>query len=259
MGGASFAELLAHSSPGALPRPAGTDVGPLAPHGTTIVAATYPGGVVMAGDRRATWGGQIAQRDVEKVFPADESSVVGIAGVAGIAVELVRLFQAELEHYEKIEGAPLTFDGRATRLGGIIRANLGQAMQGFTVLPVFAGWDGRRGRIVSYDVVGGRYEEHGHYAVGSGAVFARGSLKKLYRDDLDEQGTVTALIQALVDSSDDDSATAGPDQVRRLYPLVYVADAAGVRRWGAERLEPLVDDILAGRRSRPDGPGAPLR
>ena len=263
---ASFADLLARTAPEALPRattqPHPTtraDAAAPAPHGTTIVGATYAGGVAMAGDRRATWGSQIAQRDIEKVFPADEFTLVGIAGVAGAAVELVRLFQVELEHYEKIEGTPLSFAGKANRLGGLLRANLGQAMQGFTVLPVFAGWDGERGRIVSYDVVGGRYPEEGFYAVGSGASFARGSLKKLHHPGMSESDAVTALVEALVDSSDDDSATAGPDPIRRIYPLVYTADAAGVRRWGADRLEPLVEGVLAGRRERPDGPGVPLR
>src|SRR4029453_12578202 len=148
-----------------------------APHGTTIVAATFPGGVVMAGDRRATMGNIIAQRDIEKVFPTDEFSCVGIAGSAGLAVEMVRLFQTELEHYEKIEGTPLSLDGKANRLATLIRGNLGMAMQGLAVVPLFAGYDLRHegGRIFSYDVTGGRYEEQAFYSVGSGSLFARGS------------------------------------------------------------------------------------
>ena len=163
------------------------NAGDLAPHGTTIVAATYPGGVVMAGDRRATMGNIIAQRDIQKVFPADEYSCVGIAGTAGLAVEMVRLFQTELEHYEKIEGTTLSMDGKANRLAALIRANLGLAMQGLAVVPLFAGFDltSDQGRIFSYDVTGGRYEETAFHSVGSGSLFARGALKKLYRDDLD--------------------------------------------------------------------------
>ena len=152
------------------------NAGDLAPHGTTIVAATFPGGVVMAGDRRATMGNIIAQRDIEKVFPADEFSVVGIAGTAGLAVEMVRLFQTELEHYEKIEGTTLSMDGKANRLAALIRANLGLAMQGLAVVPLFAGFDldADQGRIFSYDVTGGRYEETAFHSVGSGSLFARG-------------------------------------------------------------------------------------
>ena len=159
----------------AAPCPPG-NAGDLAPHGTTIVAATFPGGVVMAGDRRATMGNIIAQRDIEKVFPADEYSVVGIAGSAGLAVEMVRLFQTELEHYEKIEGTTLSMDGKANRLAALIRANLGMAMQGLAVVPLFAGFDlaTGRGRIFSYDVTGGRYEETAFHSVGSGSLFARG-------------------------------------------------------------------------------------
>jgi proteasome beta subunit len=185
------------------------DAGELAPHGTTIVAATFAGGVVMAGDRRATMGNIIAQRDIQKVFPADEFSVVGIAGTAGLAVEMVRLFQTELEHYEKIEGTTLSMDGKANRLAALIRANLGLAMQGLAVVPLFAGYDlaADQGRIFSYDVTGGRYEETAFHAVGSGSLFARGSLKKLYRDDLDAEGAVTAVVQALYDAADDDFPT----------------------------------------------------
>ena len=197
-GTSSFADFLGVEAPGLLPSrravPTG-DAGDLAPHGTTIVAATFPGGVVMAGDRRATMGNIIAQRDIEKVFPADEYSVVGIAGTAGLAVEMVRLFQTELEHYEKIEGTTLSMDGKANRLAALIRANLGLAMQGLAVVPLFAGYDAiaGQGRIFSYDVTGGKYEETAFHSVGSGSLFARGSLKKLYREDFDAEQAVTAV------------------------------------------------------------------
>jgi proteasome beta subunit len=211
-GTSSFADFLAGQAPDLLPSrrplPSG-DAAHLAPHGTTIVAATFPGGVVMAGDRRATMGNIIAQRDIQKVFPADEFSAVGIAGAAGLAVEMVRLFQTELEHYEKIEGSTLSMDGKANRLSALIRGNLGMAMQGLAVVPLFAGFDLDigQGRIFSYDVTGGRYEETAYHSVGSGSMFARGALKKLYREDLDVEGCITAVIQALYDAADDDSAT----------------------------------------------------
>ncbi|MGH8826715.1 MAG: proteasome subunit beta, partial [Jiangellaceae bacterium] len=203
-GTSSFTDFLAGYAPDLLPGrriPPGADLGRLAPHGTTIVAATYPGGVVMAGDRRATMGNIIAQRDIEKVFPADEYSAVGIAGSAGIAAEVVRLFQLELEHYEKIEGTVLSLEGKANRLSHMIRGNLALAMQGLAVVPLFAGFDHGTtgGRIFSYDVTGGRYEEHAFYAVGSGSLFARGALKKLFRDDLDAAEAVTVTVQALYD------------------------------------------------------------
>ncbi|WP_445255635.1 proteasome subunit beta [Nocardioides aurantiacus] len=262
-GTSSFSDFLASVSPDLLPSrrvlPPG-DAAALAPHGTTIVAATFPGGVVIAGDRRATMGNVIAQRDIEKVFPADEYSAVGIAGTAGLAVEMVRLFQTELEHYEKIEGTTLSMDGKANRLSALIRNNLGMAMQGLAVVPLFAGYDPSQeiGRIFSYDVTGGRYEETAFHSVGSGSVFARGALKKLYRDDLDQGGTVTAVVQALYDAADDDSATGGPDLFRRIFPIVSVITAEGHTRLSQDEVATVADAVVASRMQRPDGPSAPL-
>lgn len=262
-GTSSFADFLGTEAPDLLPSrravPTG-DAGDLAPHGTTIVAATFHGGVVMAGDRRATMGNIIAQRDIQKVFPADEFSVVGIAGAAGLAVEMVRLFQTELEHYEKIEGTTLSMDGKANRLAALIRANLGLAMQGLAVVPLFAGYDleAAQGRIFSYDVTGGRYEETAFHSVGSGSLFARGSLKKLYRDDLDEEGAVLAATQALYDAADDDSATGGPDLTRRIFPVVHVITPLGGRRMPDEEVSAIADRMIAARMQRPDGPAAAL-
>jgi proteasome beta subunit len=262
-GTSSFAEFVGTVSPDLLPSrmtlPPGS-AADLSPHATTIVAATFSGGVVMAGDRRATMGNIIAQRDIEKVFPTDEYSCVGIAGTAGLAVEMVRLFQTELEHYEKIEGTTLSIDGKANRLSALIRGNLGMAMQGLAVVPLFAGFDlvSEQGRIFSYDVTGGRYEETAFHSVGSGSVFARGSLKKLYRDDLDEQQCVTAIIQSLYDAADDDSATGGPDLTRRIFPVVSVITAEGHTRMSQDPVAAIADEVVNGRMQRPDGPNASL-
>lgn len=258
-GSASFAEFLAAQAPQLLPGAALNHAGPMAdlvPHGTTIVAASFDGGVVMAGDRRATMGNVIAQRDIEKVFPADEHSCIGIAGSAGLAVELVKLFQVELEHYEKIEGSVLSPDGKANRLATLIRGNLGLAMQGLAVVPLFAGFDRESGigRIFSYDITGGRYEEHSFHAVGSGSVFARGALKKLYATDLDERACVMATVQALYDAADDDSATGGPDLTRRIFPVVAVVTAEGYRRMSDAEVGAIADEVIGGRMRRPDGP-----
>ncbi len=263
-GSASFTDFLAAYSPDLLPGrrpipelPVTTQV----PHGTTIVAVTHPTGVVMAGDRRATMGNVIAQRDIEKVFQADEYSSVGIAGSAGIAIEIVKLFQVELEHYEKIEGATLSLDGKANRLSMMIRNNLAMAMQGLAVVPLFAGYDleAQIGRIFSYDITGGRYEEHSFHSVGSGSVFARGALKKLFRDDLSPEDAVLACIQALYDAADDDSATGGPDVSRRIYPVVVNVTDEGFRRVPDDAVGEVVARVLADRMSDPGGPNAPLR
>lgn len=269
-GTTSFAEFLAAYDPSLLPgarfaNRAGDRVGDVAaysdaPHGTTIVAATFPGGVVMAGDRRATMGNIIAQRDIEKVFPADEFSCVGIAGTAGLAVEMVRLFQVELEHYEKIEGMTLSIEGKANRLSTLLRGNLTLAMQGLAVVPLFAGYDRDTGtgRIFSYDVTGGRYEELHFHSVGSGSLFARGAMKKLYRDDLDPENVVRVCVEALYDAADDDSATGGPDLARGIYPVVFVVGVDGFRRVTDPELAPVMSSLIDARRINPDGPRAAL-
>ncbi|MCA5893536.1 proteasome subunit beta [Isoptericola sp. NEAU-Y5] len=265
-GSSSFVDFLAAHSPDLLPgrRPAsGSPAGagdPLAPHATTIVALTFGTdgadgeagrGVVMAGDRRATMGNLIASREMEKVFAADAYSAVGIAGSAGIAVELVRLFQLELEHYEKIEGSLLSLDGKANRLSTMIRQNLPLAMQGLAVVPLFGGYDldRRAGRIFSYDVTGGRYEEHDYHSVGSGSVFARGALKKLWRPGLDADGAIATAVEALYDAADDDSATGGPDTVRQVWPVVVTVTAGGVQHAPDDQLAEMVEAIVAERRT----------
>ncbi|MDN3058358.1 proteasome subunit beta [Streptomyces sp. SRF1] len=262
-GSSSFMDFLGEHSPELLPgnRPLPPVQGAIeAPHGTTIVAVTFPGGVVLAGDRRATMGNVIAQRDIEKVFPADEYSAVGIAGTAGIAVEMVKLFQLELEHFEKVEGTVLSLEGKANRLSTMIRGNLGMAMQGLAVVPLFAGWDVDRekGRIFSYDVTGGRSEERGYAVTGSGSMFARGALKKLYREDLGEEQAATAVLQALYDAADDDSATGGPDLARRIFPIITSITEDGFKRFGEDEVAELARAIHERRLEEPDGPRAAL-
>ena len=256
-GSSSFHDFLRAHAPEVLPSgrrlPSGASID--APHGTTIVAITFDGGVLMAGDRRATMGNIIANREMEKVFAADEFSTVGIAGTAGLAIELVRLFQVELEHYEKIEGTIMSLEGKANRLASMIRANLGLAMQGLTVVPMFAGFDldEDRGRIYSYDVTGGCYSERDHHSIGSGSLFARGSLKKLWRPGLAEVDTIRACLEALYDAADDDSATGGPDVGRRIWPTLAVLDRSGVRFLTDDELAERVEAIVADRRGNPGG------
>jgi proteasome beta subunit len=263
-GSSSFAEFLGSHAPELLPgrrTPPATALTTEAPHGTTIVALTCPEGAVMAGDRRATMGNYIAQRDIEKVFHADEFSCVGIAGTAGMAIEMVRLFQVELEHYEKIEGTTLSLEGKANRLALMIRGNLGMAMQGLAVVPLFAGFDLEtdEGRIFSYDITGGRYEEHKFHSVGSGSLFARGALKKLWREDLSRDDAVLCAVQALYDAADEDSATGGPDLTRRIFPVVATVTADGYHRLSDDEVGRYVNTVLEGRMTNPGGPPAALR
>ena len=259
--GAPAAALLggAPGSPGA-PGAAGEGAVPQLRHGTTIVAARFADGVIMAGDRRSTAGNMIAQRDIEKVFRSDDFSAVGIAGVAGIGLELVRLFQLELEHYEKLEGRTLSLEGKANRLSAFVRGNMAAAMQGLVVVPLFAGWDedAARGRIFSYDVAGGRYEERPYSAIGSGSLFAKGSLKKLYTEGLSDRDMVLACMQALYDAADDDSATGGPDLARQIYPVVAMITADGFRRLSDAEAGEYARAVVEERTREPSGPVAPL-
>jgi proteasome beta subunit len=261
----SFTEFLSSVAPELMPgsgdRTVPSSFATEIPHGTTIVAAAFAGGVVMAGDRRATAGNMIAQRDIEKVFRSDDYSCVGIAGAAGIGIELARLFQLELEHYEKLEGRTLSLEGKANRLAGIVRANLGMAMQGLVVVPLFAGYDTDEGigRIFSYDPTGGRYEEQRFYSIGSGSVFARGALKKLYSDGMAASDAILACMQALYDAADDDSATGGPDLPRRIFPVVATITADGFRKLPEPEAAQIAEQVVRERLTRPDGPSAALR
>jgi proteasome beta subunit len=264
----SFTDFLAAHSPGLLPgrvSHAGGDAGisPAVrdlPHATTIVAAVCDGGVVLAGDRRATMGNMIAKRDVEKVFRSDEYSGMGYSGTGSLGIEFVRLFQVELEHYEKMEGRSLSLEGKANRLATMVRGNLGAAMQGLVVVPLFVGYDedSGQGRIFSYDVAGGPYEEQRFYSIGSGSLFARGALKKLYADGMSADDVVLACVQALYDAADDDSATGGPDLTRRIFPVIATITADGFRKLPEAESERISEQVIRERINLPDGPSAPL-
>jgi proteasome beta subunit len=234
-GVSSFADFLAEQAPDLLPGRRAVPQGnaaDLAPHGTTIVAATFPGGVVMAGDRRATAGSMIASRRIEKVFPADDFSGVAIAGAAGPAVEMVKLFQTQLEHYEKVQGDALSLEGKANQLAQLLRANLQAAMMGFVVVPLFAGYDHsrERGRVFSYDVTGGRYEELDFQTQGSGSVHARNWIKSGWRDGMSADDAINLALRALYAAADEDAATGGPDLVRGIFPVVAIIDTDRYRR-----------------------------
>ena len=270
----SFSEHLRQNAPDLLPSnrfdtlgqstaagiPGGGAAGDIAPHGTTVVAVSYRGGVLIAGDRRSTQGNLLAGRDVEKVHITDTYSATGIAGTVGMAIELVRLFAVELEHYEKIEGVSLTFDGKANKLSKMVRDNLPAAMQGLAVVPLLVGFDpqaadpDRSGRIVSYDVVGGRSEERfGFTAVGSGSMFARTSLKKLYTKGIDADRALRIAVESLVDASDDDTATGGPDLLRGIYPTAILIDEEGAAEVAESRLEEIARGIAADRQAAEEG------
>ena len=258
----SFTELLGDTHPEALRwrQELGTVTtsAELSARATTIVAVRYRRGILMAGDRRATRGNEIAQRDIEKVFSADQFSLIGVAGAAGMAVELTRLFRLELSHYEKLEGSPLSFDGKANRLASMIREQLSMALQGFVVVPLLAGWDAHqaRGWVISYDPTGGHWEESDFAAIGSGQAFARGSLKKLHDPGLDEKNAALVCLQALFDAADDDSATGGPDPSRDIYPIVMSASAHGVHEFSVDDVAGLTRTMMRARTHRPNGPRA---
>lgn len=248
--GSSFSELLRISMPHAL---SWANVEPgAAPgqievaHATTVVAIRYADGVVMAGDRRATEGYSIASRRIQKVYPGDRFCGVAIAGAAGPAMEMVHLFQTELEHYEKVEGVALSLEGKANKLGQMVRANLPAAMQGLGVVPLFSGYDLTRaqGRIFRYDLTGGRYEEVDFHATGSGGVHARNWIKASWRADMSADDAVTLALNSLFQAADEDSATGGPDLVRGIYPSIATINADGFDAMDDASVESLARTVL---------------
>ena len=264
----SFTDYLRREAPELLPAGIGSAeaITPSSqlPHGTTIVALKYPGGVLLAGDRRSTQGNMIAGRDVQKVYITDDYTATGIAGTAAIAVEFARLYAVELEHYEKLEGVPLTFAGKVNRLAIMVRGNLAAAMQGLVALPLLAGFDihdpdsQKAGRIVSFDAAGGwNLEEEGYQSVGSGSIFAKSSIKKLYSQVTDADSALRVAVEALYDAADDDSATGGPDLVRGIYPTAVTIGADGASNVAEPRIAELAREVIE-RRSRADtfGPDA---
>ncbi|HXO51659.1 MAG TPA: proteasome subunit beta [Mycobacterium sp.] len=254
----SFSELLRRQAPELLPVNMSGAVGAAPsgalPHGTTIVALKFPGGVVIAGDRRSTQGNMIAGRDVQKVYITDDYTATGIAGTAAIAVEFARLYAVELEHYEKTEGVPLTFRGKVNRLATMVRGNLAAALQGFVALPLLAAYDlndpdpQAAGRIVSFDAAGGwNIEEEGYQSVGSGSIFAKSSIKKLYSRVVDLDSALRVAVEALYDAADDDSATGGPDLVRGIYPTAVVLAAEGAEEVPEARIAELAREVIESR------------
>jgi proteasome beta subunit len=263
----SFSDFLRREAPHLLPIPSGASgvlPGDALPHGTTIVALKYPGGVLIAGDRRSTQGNMIAGRDVQKVYITDDYTATGIAGTAAIAVEFARLYAVELEHYEKVEGVPLTFRGKVNRLSTMVRGNLGAALQGFVALPLLVGYDlddsnsEAAGRIVSFDAAGGwNIEEEGYQSVGSGSLFAKSSIKKLYPRVTDADSALRAAVEALYDAADDDSATGGPDLVRGIFPTAVTIEAGGAAEVTEQRISALAREVIENRsRTNTFGPGS---
>ena len=247
----SFIEVLRRESPylvpGTAPAPAAEALEPV--HGTTVLSVRYRDGVIMAGDRQATAGYQVASRRIEKIFKSDELSGVGIAGAAGPAMEMAKLFQTELEHYEKVEGENLSLEGKANRLSQMIRMNLPAAMQGLVVVPIFAGFDEKAGlgRLFKYDITGGRYEETNFDAQGSGAKDARDSLKKLWKRDLPRDEALRVTLEALIDAADEDVGTGGPDMVRGIFPSVKTITRSGFGEVPEEEVRHVCEVILADR------------
>lgn len=222
-----------------------------APHGTTILALRFRDGALIAGDRQATEGFQVSSRRIEKVYKSDEYSAIAIAGVAGPCIELAKLFEVELTHYEKLEGMPLSLEGKANKLSQMVKANLPMAMQGLVVIPIFVGYDmrGGQGKIFKYDVTGGRYEETDYYATGSGGKDARSTMKKLYRDGMTGDEAIAVGLEALIDAAEEDVGTGGPDFARGLFPTVKIAGRSGLQDVPEARIREICQAIIDRRTS----------
>jgi proteasome beta subunit len=245
----SFFELLRREAPSLLPTLSESAGSLSVPHGTTVLALRFRDGVIMAGDRQASEGYQVASRRIEKIYKSDDLSGVGIAGAAGPAMEMARLFQTELEHYEKVEGDHLSLEGKANRLSQMIRMNLPAAMQGLVVVPIFAGFDERAGvgRIFKYDITGGKYEDTDYYAQGSGGKDARDSLKKRWRRDMTREDALRVAVEALLDAADEDLGTGGPDPIRGIYPSIKTITRSGYADVTDDEVRRVVEQMIAER------------
>jgi proteasome beta subunit len=255
--GASFFELLQHDFPHLLPfqhlphvpQLTGSELRLMeaVPFATTVLALRFADGVIMAGDRQATEGFEISSRRIEKVYKADDYSVIAMAGAAGPCLEMIKLFQVEMEHYQKIEGETLALDGKANKLAQMVKQNLPAAFHGLVVIPIFAGYELRQqqGRIFKYDVTGGRYEELQFYATGSGGKEARSTLKKFFKADMKREAALALALEALVDAADVDVGTSGPDLVRGIYPIVKIVTRDGVAEVTDDEIRPLSERLIA--------------
>jgi proteasome beta subunit len=265
-GNSSFSRYLAEQAPEMLMSRFTIEPGSLvandviekAKHGTTILATTFADGVIIAADRQVTSGSTVSSRYGEKIIPADDYSCIGTAGTAALGVEIAKLFQVELEHYEKIEGSPLSLAGKANRLSKMIYENVAMAMQGLSVVPLFTGFDPEtgEGKIFSYDALGGRTEEYKYHSIGSGSIIALGALKKLYAEDMSEEEALLVCIQSLYDASEEDIYTMGADLTRAIYPIIYTTTASGNVQVPDERVGELMRGVIDGRMRTPDGPRA---
>lgn len=252
--GSSFCDLLTERFPFLLGKWDGLQLPPeeitSLPTGTTVLALKYGGGVVVVGDRQATEGTLISARRIEKVFKADEHSAIAIAGVAGPCLELARLFQTELQHYEKLEGVELSTEGKANKLAQMVKMNFPMALQGLIVIPIFVGFDLKRteGKIYKYDVTGGRYEEAEYHATGSGGGHARATMKKQYRPNMDEDVAISTALEALYDAAEEDIGTAGPDFIRGIFPTIKTVTAQGIEDVEEDRVQAVCQSLVEARR-----------
>lgn len=241
------------TAPGQASFESSRQMGPLTvPHATTVLAIKYQQGALIAGDRRATEGFQIADRRIEKVFKIDDYSAMAIAGAAGPCIEMAKLFQTELEHYEKLEGMPLSCEGKANKLGQMVKANLPMVFQGLVVMPLYVGYDLRRaeGRIFKYDITGGRYEESDYHSIGSGGKDARNTMREHYKKNLPQADALKLALLALYNAADDDVGTGGPDLVRGIYPTAKFVTAEGIIDVDDEHIRAAYDELISGRRLR---------
>ena len=255
-GSSSFFDLLSEQYPKLMYSPSGKDIErshPLlkeVPHGTTVLALKYGDGIVIAGDRMATEGYSVSARRIEKVYKTDEHSAIAIAGAAGPCIELAKLFQTELEHYEKLEGATLSTEGQANKLAQMVRSNLSMAFQGLIVIPLFVSYDLQKdeGRIYKYDVTGGRYEETEYFSTGSGGRDARNTLKTRFKPGLSEEDAVRISIDALYNASEEDIGTGAPDPIRGIYPTVKIINRQGVMEAEESRIKEAYEDLIEERK-----------
>lgn len=167
--------------------------------GTTTIGMKIKDGVILASDQRATMGNLIAHSSVQKVYPLSDNIGMTIAGVVGDAQMMVRYMQSEISIYSMKKGSPMSVRAASTLVGNVIR-------QGFYLGLIVGGYDATGGHIYSIDAAGGSIEDN-YTSIGSGSVFALGSLEASYRPDMTKKDAIDVAITALNSARKRDNCT----------------------------------------------------
>jgi len=222
---------------------------------TTILAFKFQGGVLVAGDRRATAGNTVLYDRADKVLEIDRHSIMAIAGVPATAWEMARVLEHSFQYFRRTQLQEMSVDGKVRALSKLLRDNFGFVLQGVgIVVPIFATYDSREdpsARLYFYDAMGAQFEVTDYAATGSGSPAVRGILyyenswgkKPLAK--LDEDEAVTVALRALDTAAESDTATGGVDRNAKIFPVIKVVSRDGITTLPEKRIAALFKRSVA--------------